>query len=216
MLEFVALVSLLRRLSNQGVRRQRILCFCCVEKADPPPGSSTTCCGSLPTSASPPRSPSTCCGSRRGPTWRTRLRGTTLWTAGALTTRPGQRSPGIQCMSPLPSLVDSSSFGNRSLLVQPRCSARVFITLSRAATEDHAINQRSGDRPCQAHIAARTPEPSTERKCRAPGVRVSPNDAETRSHGRDVRSRGENGESQPGGHEKRKTKKTTKTQKEQI
>ena len=128
MLEFVALVSLLRRLSNQGVRRQRILCFCCVEKADPPPGSSTTCCGSLPTSASPPRSPSTCCGSRRGPTWRTRLRGTTLWTAGALTSRPGQRSPGIQCMSPLPSLVDSSSFGNRSLLVQPRCSARVFIT----------------------------------------------------------------------------------------
>ena len=62
-----------------------------------------------------------------------------------------------------------------------------------AATEDHATNQRSGDRPCQAHIAARarTPEPSTKRKCRAPGVRVSPDDAETRSHGRDVRSRGE-------------------------
>ena len=69
-----------------------------------------------------------------------------------------------------------------------------------ATTEDHATNQRSGDRPCQAHIAARarTPERSTERKCRAPGVRVSPDDAETRSHGRDLRSRWENGESQPG------------------
>ena len=55
-LELVALVSLLRRLSDQGTRRQRILC--CVDsraswvwwqKADPPPGSSIMCCGSLPT-----------------------------------------------------------------------------------------------------------------------------------------------------------------------
>ena len=30
------------------------------------------------------------------------------------------------------------------------------------------------------------------------GVRVSPDDAETRSHGRDVQSRRENSESQPG------------------
>ena len=65
-----------------------------------------------------------------------------------------------------------------------------------AVTEDHATNQRSGDRPCQAHNAARARTPE---KCRAPGVRVSPDDAETQSHGRDVRSRGEDGESQPEG-----------------
>ena len=60
-----------------------------------------------------------------------------------------------------------------------------------AATEHHATNQRSGDRPRQAHIAARTrtPEPSSERECRTPGVCVSPDDAETRSLGRVVRSR---------------------------
>ena len=70
-----------------------------------------------------------------------------------------------------------------------------------AATEDHATNQRSDVRPRQAHITARTraSEPSSERECRTSGVRVSPDDAETRSHGRDVRSRRENSESQPGG-----------------
>ena len=37
------------------------------------------------------------------------------------------------------------------------------------------------------------------RECCSSGVRVSPDDAETRSYGRDVRSRRENSESQPGG-----------------
>ena len=70
-----------------------------------------------------------------------------------------------------------------------------------AATEDHATNQRSDDRPRQAHITARTraSEPSSERECRTAGVRVSPDDAETRSHGRDVRSRRRHSERQPGG-----------------
>ena len=72
---------------------------------------------------------------------------------------------------------------------------------SAAATEDHATNQRSDDRPRQAHITARTKtsEPSSERKCRTSGVRVPTDDAETRSHCRDERSRRENNESQPGG-----------------
>ena len=60
-----------------------------------------------------------------------------------------------------------------------------------AATEDHATNQRSGDRPRQAHITARTraSEPSSERECRTSGVRVSPDDAETRSHGQKGKQR---------------------------
>ena len=57
------------------------------------------------------------------------------------------------------------------------------------ATEDHATNQRSDDRPRQAHITARTraPEPSSERECRSPGVCVPSGDAQTRSRGQDVR-----------------------------
>ena len=88
-LELVALVSLIRRLSNQGARRQRILC--CVDSRvvlgavtkGRSPSRKLTSCASLLTGASLPRSPSTCCGCRRGPPRRTHLRGTSLWTAGA-------------------------------------------------------------------------------------------------------------------------------------
>ena len=96
-------------------------------KADPRPGSSTTSWASSHTSASPPRSPSTCCGFRRAPTRRTGLRGTSLWTARAETSRRDSAAPLVSCTSPPPSLVNSSSFRNRSLLTQPRYSARVSL-----------------------------------------------------------------------------------------
>ena len=81
-----------------------------------------------------------------------------------------------------------------------RSSGYTSDETSSAAAEDHATNQRSDDSPRQAHITARAraSEPSSERECRTPGVRVPPDDAETRSHGRDVRARREGSASQPG------------------
>ena len=64
-----------------------------------------------------------------------------------------------------------------------------------------ATNQRSDDRPGEAPrcstTRARASEPSSEREFRTPGARVPPDDAETRSHGRDVRARREGSASQP-------------------
>ena len=85
-------------------------------------------------------------------------------------------------------------------VLQLLASGHASNETSSAAADDHTTNQRSDDRPRQAHLTARAraSEPSSERECRTPGVRVPPDGAETRSHGRDVRARREGSASQPG------------------
>ena len=143
-LELVALVSLLRRLSNQGVRRQRILC--CVDSrvvlGAATKGRSSSrklnhvlrklayeCLASsltvdllwVPSWANPADAPS---------------RHFSLWTVGAVTSQFGLCSPRASCTSPPLLFVSSSCFRNRSLLVPLPCLARVLRHRQAALTPE--------------------------------------------------------------------------------
>ena len=143
-LELVALVSLLRRLSNQGVRRQRILC--CVDPRvvlgavtkgrsssrklnhvlrklayEYLASSLTVDLLWVPSWANPANAPS---------------RHVSLWTVGAVTSRFGLCSPRASCTNPPRLLVSSSYFRNRSLLVSLPNSGRVLRHCHAALTPE--------------------------------------------------------------------------------